>query len=87
MRAIDADALKEKIMGVNSFDKLLPAERYIVDKIDHMPTIQSEQRTGKWLINCDGYYPYCSECRIEPKSGVMTDFCPNCGAKMEGDAE
>ena len=44
MRAIDADALKEKIMGVNSFDKLLPAERYIVDKIDRMPTIQPEQR-------------------------------------------
>lgn len=44
MRLIDADALKEKIMGVNSFANLLPAERYIVNKIDRMPTIQPEQR-------------------------------------------
>ena len=37
-----------------------------------------------WLINSDGYYPYCSACMTEPKDGIMTDFCPSCGAKMEG---
>ena len=35
-----------------------------------------------WLINPDGYYPYCSNCKNEPKSGTMTKFCPECGAKM-----
>lgn len=48
MRAIDADELKEQIrkgLGIKSFKYLLPAERYIVDKIDRMPTIQPEQRT------------------------------------------
>ena len=39
---------------------------------------------GRWLINSDGYYPYCSECKEEPKSGIMTNYCPNCGAKMDG---
>lgn len=38
---------------------------------------------GKWLINCDGYYPYCSVCTEEPKGGNMTKYCPNCGAKMD----
>lgn len=38
---------------------------------------------GKWLINSDGYYPYCSCCMREPESGTMTDYCPNCGAKMD----
>ena len=39
---------------------------------------------GGWFIDSDGYYPYCSECRTEPSSGHMTDFCPNCGADMRG---
>lgn len=32
-----------------------------------------------------GYYPYCSECKHEPQGREMTKFCPNCGAKMDGD--
>jgi hypothetical protein len=43
-----------------------------------------ETKHGKWLINCDGYYPYCSECGNEPQGRAMTDYCPNCGAKMDG---
>ena len=39
---------------------------------------------GEWKINCDGYYPYCSECGKEPSGRTMTDYCPCCGAKMEG---
>lgn len=40
---------------------------------------------GQWEINPDGYYPYCSNCKTEPKSGKMTNYCPNCGAKMDSD--
>ena len=47
-----------------------------------LPDIQPERKTGKWIISSDGYYPYCSECKSEPKNGEMTDFCPNCGADM-----
>lgn len=39
---------------------------------------------AKWEICCDGYYPYCSNCKNEPKNKEMTDYCPNCGAKMKG---
>lgn len=39
---------------------------------------------GCWIINSDGYYPQCSECMKEPQGRVMTDWCPNCGAKMDG---
>ena len=38
---------------------------------------------GRWLINSDGYYPYCSECKEEPKSGITTHYCPSCGAEMK----
>ena len=44
---------------------------------------QSTIKRGQWLINCDGYYPYCSECKTEPISGIMTDYCPTCGAYMK----
>lgn len=40
---------------------------------------------GSWLINPDGYYPYCSRCKEEPKSGELSKFCPNCGADMKRD--
>ena len=49
-----------------------------------LPTVQPERKPGHWLINSDGYYPYFSECKSEPKSGDMTDFCPSCGADMRG---
>lgn len=38
---------------------------------------------GEWKINPDGYYPYCSECGYEPKNGVMTKYCPDCGVRMD----
>ena len=53
-------------------------------KLKNLPSVQSEQKTGQWLINSDGYYPYCSTCKNEPKSRTMTDYCPNCGAFMKG---
>ena len=45
----------------------------------------AEVKHGRWVICSDGYYPYCSECKNEPKHGEMTDYCPNCGAKMDGE--
>lgn len=46
---------------------------------------ESQKRKGFWLINSDGYYPYCSECMNEPQNRIMTDYCPNCGAYMKGE--
>lgn len=40
---------------------------------------------GEWKINPDGWYPYCSRCGHEPKNGDMSNFCPDCGAKMDGE--
>lgn len=54
----------------------------IEQALNEVPTIQSQQKTGRWLINSDGYYPYCSICKNEPQGRIMTDYCPNCGAWM-----
>lgn len=47
---------------------------------------ESEKRKGCWLINSDGYCPYCSICNNEPKRRIMTDYCPSCGAYMKGES-
>ena len=53
--------------------------------ITKIPTADVEEVAhAKWKINCDGYYPYCSNCMTEPKSGVMSKYCPECGADMRG---
>lgn len=51
--------------------------------LDELPSIHP--KTGQWLINSDGYYPYCSICKNEPQGRIMTDYCPNCGAYMKGE--
>ena len=49
-------------------------------------TAVEQQKTGKWLISSDGYYPYCSECGNEPNWSIvkfgLPDHCPLCKAEM-----
>lgn len=64
-----------------------------VRRIEQMPS--AEPKRGKWIRTGSGsLYDYyrCSECGIRPKWDCMgdnnwriafTNFCPNCGAKME----
>ena len=42
---------------------------------------------GHWIICSDGYYPYCSVCKCEPKGREMTKFCGECGAKMDEETD
>jgi len=38
--------------------------------------------TAHWDINCNGFYPFCSNCKRTPKAHDLTRHCPYCGAKM-----
>ena len=81
MRVIDADALLERMRK----DPLFPlVERYGVSGvIDAEPTV--EPKTGKWKPYpiTDGCIQ-CSVCGIL-RVGEPSNYCPNCGAKMEGE--
>ncbi len=72
---IDVD--KEQLIRTLQYDREQYEKGYKDGKAD-------AQKSGQWMICSDGYYPYCSICKNEPKSRIMTDYCPNCGAFMKG---
>ena len=98
MRLIDADALLE-ILRKDATEKLrlfdLKYEGYLtamakVEEIveDVLPTIDPVKR-GKWIgsDDFDEYYR-CSECgKGETQFGGLYHYCPNCGARMEGEED
>ena len=96
-RLIDADALMKAIksfrwVSVPGTLKLL--FDYLKIIIDGQPTV--EQGNGKW-INEDWGDWRCSACRnlysfddygdIHPLDDCGWNYCPNCGAKMDGGNE
>ena len=75
MRLIDVDAL--------------PSGRVEWDDILEAPTVDAEPvRHGQWLSREEGVvYPFwerytCSACG---KHADNTEYCPNCGARMDED--
>lgn len=97
VRLIDADALLESGIcaeyGYNDNGLLLIPMRDVTNSIRNAPTIDAEPvRNGRWLYNS---YPtvwyghgeppewVCSEC--EERAYNTYDYCPNCGAKMDGE--
>lgn len=63
--------------------------REMLDEIEGLDETEVQPvKHGRWEICCDGYYPYCSNCKKEPQGREMTDFCPNCGCYMrDGDKD
>lgn len=48
-----------------------------------------ETKKYRWEIDCDGYYPYCTNCGEEPyeylreHKGILPHVCPNCHVVLE----
>ena len=59
----------------------------IFKTIRQLPPIQPEPKKGKWVR--DGHHIRCNQCGMymcdTDREGdrIPTEFCPNCGAKME----
>lgn len=95
MRLIDADSMKADLLTVDpQYETMI---QWCITVLDAQPTIDPERKTGKWMISETAYddtEAKCSECGFvtlvnEPGNGLhmLSDlrFCPNCGAKMEGE--
>ena len=86
-RLIDANKLWEKVFsyefGWSNEDVV--AELKQASTIEAVPVV-----CGKWIspTKISGYIvplPHCSECNEHQND--ETNFCPNCGARMDGDSE
>ena len=70
--------------------------------IESLPSAQPQRKTGRWIIKDNpgtGWYRVtCSECGEDvtstapcigfyPNAKVTWDYCPNCGALMDGEVE
>ena len=94
MRLIDVNKLKENLTTeIYSYSKGDIRKRLFArglslayDIVNRQPTV--EQKHGHWIeANDISSSPFdamkrclCSECR---EWGVVTNYCPNCGAKMD----
>lgn len=52
-----------------------------VDELRQLPSVTPKQRAGHWIECEEEVKCFCSECK--EISDYPTQFCPNCGAKME----
>lgn len=60
----------------------------VITTLNELP---SAQRKGKWIMHIDDLFPVestmeCSKCHHEQSLIIDDNFCPNCGAMMEGSA-
>lgn len=78
------DALRTNWANWGDYDDGYLAMKLTMDDLKKMPAVP-KQRTGKWIKQKIGYG--CSNCTLCTNDyGVgIYKFCPNCGAKMEGE--
>ena len=95
MRLIDADQFKAKLLGLMDRKALTPSDTDcildgVLNRLDEQPTV-APVKHGHW-INIDAKFEnmyvahQCSICKSE-FLGDASNFCPRCGAKMDGEAE
>ena len=99
-RLIDADSLKKAIGGESwkyHVSSVRLSIEYINMIIDEQPSVEvKEERHGHWspLTDCSNAGVYCSVCHkkvwkedyawCNRKNKLRSNYCPNCGAKMDG---
>lgn len=86
MRAIDADALMSHQRKAVMFYWSGEAQENVitVSEIEKAPTLEVEPvRHGKWKRTAMSDTLWCMACGKIPDYQTETDYCPNCGAKMD----
>lgn len=69
----------ERMLMSGKLDALMDENRAIKMDADVRPVVH-----GEWL-RTPTFWAYCSVCGEEPpkETNITTNYCPNCGARME----
>jgi hypothetical protein len=87
-RLIDANAMREQWLE-NGENEYVYDTNAVLDSIDAQPTVDAvEVVHARWVRYEHGSGIYCSYCRHKRRYKDANDnYCPNCGAKMDGGNE
>lgn len=87
---ISRSALKAELMkrAVSCPKSHIRAYGSCISALEVSPAVDAEPvQHGHWDDSFDGITPYCSVCGMSHNCINRTpDYCPHCGAKMEGGA-
>lgn len=76
---------QEDARRAERFQPMLNAFLYCIRKVKSVPAVDVvEVKHGEWIYG-DFDIPHCSECGNEVLPNQISKFCPNCGAKMDGE--
>ncbi len=95
-RYIDADILRDKIdewldsVGSCTIGKGLSYYGELLGCIEDTPTADVEEvRHGEWIYQISDLFPAdstkeCNQCHARQNLFCDDEYCPHCGAKMDG---
>lgn len=100
---IDRTAITEQLRAIEQNGKLTDAQKFRLAKfaVENAPTIEPEVRHGRWILIgrgritksrdlkcsvCGNYFRVYDDVTLNAGRGDA-NFCPNCGARMDGGAE
>lgn len=84
-RLIDADALMKNVGKIPQLRGITYGR--MKKAVEETPTIDAEPvRHGRW-VKGENWGVTCSECSCLAIAHDGKNYCPNCGAKMDGGAE
>ena len=84
-QAVLERAINAPIAKVMTEDKVIYRKIVFADEIENIPPVTPAEKVGHWIDHQEDRWIYakCSEC--ETIHDTRTNYCPNCGAKMEGE--
>lgn len=80
MRTIDADKLVDMLYD-NEFAVFCPLDE-VSGVVDACPTVDAVPVVHGHRVDDGGFYARCSQC--DGVLPICANYCPNCGAKMDG---